>query len=35
MKAVPGVVLGVGGLLAGSFWLTNRREAVQAEEGKE
>ena len=35
MKAVAPVVLGVGGLLAGSFWLTNRREAVQAEEGKE
>jgi len=34
MKAVPGIVLGVGALLGGAFWFSRRRAAVEKSKQK-
>ncbi len=34
LKKVPGLALGVGGLMAGVYWITERRMRLQAEAGR-
>jgi formate dehydrogenase iron-sulfur subunit len=35
MSAIPGVVLGVGGLMGGVYWVSKRRVAKEEEEGRD